>query len=270
MNTIIMSTNTDRRVKHFLYDFRQNNPGILSLAVFSDLGVVISEGADFNRNEFRIAQISSILVSTASRKEVEDNLGELVYSITAGVNGTLILYSVPRNYSIFLKMTPQFGDFNLLLYRLKVLALKLKHVFEQQKIVDPIDNGISEEKILAEPILNEEEIIQGPELQPETISYDSIQKKEERSLDQQIENAKKDIQQIMKDKMAEKIDEVVYEHMKLRVENSLLKQKLKELGASKGETEDWQIIKVDEELNKALDDARNVLLNFAKELIIKK
>ncbi len=265
-----MSTNTDRRVKHFLYDFRMNNPGILSLAVFSDLGVVISEGSDFNRNEFRIAQISSILVSTASRKEVEENLGEIVYSITAGVNGTLILYSVPRNYSIFLKMTPQFGDVNLLLYRLKVLALKLKHVFEQQKFVDPIDNGITEEKIIAEPLLKEDEIVREPESQLAEESTAESEKKLESNLDQQLENAKKDIQQIMKDKLAEKIDEIVYEHMKLRVENALLKQKLKDMSASKGETEEWQIIKVDEELNKALDDARNVLLNFAKELIIKK
>lgn len=265
-----MSTVTDRRVRHFLYDFRSNNPGIQSLAVFSDLGVVISEGSDFNRNEFRIAQISSILVSTSSRKEVEDSLGEIVYSITSGVNGTLILYSVPRNYSIFLKMSPEFGDINFLLYRLKVLALKLKHVFEQQKLVDPIENGITEEKIVAEPIISDEEIEEEANKAVEETTSIKETKKPESNLDQQLEHAKKDIQQIMHDKMAEKIDEIVYEHMKLRVENALLKQKLKEKCEGSEQEKEGEIIKIDEELNKALEDAKNNLLNFAEELIIKK
>jgi predicted regulator of Ras-like GTPase activity (Roadblock/LC7/MglB family)/regulator of replication initiation timing len=263
-----MSSKTDQRVKRFLSEFRQNNPGIGSLAVFSDLGVVISEGKDFNRNEFRIAQISSVLLSTVDRKEVETELGEIIYSITSGEKCTLVLFSIPKNYSIFVKFVSDFGDYNLLLYRLKVLALKLKHVFSQQTKVDPIDeiNG---------NLPDQDEFIQ-----PDTESLDAMvngddeagididlnidePKKEPPKIDQQLESAKQDIKDIMQEKVSGKVDEVVYEHMKLRVENALLKQKLKE------KSEGTESSDVEGELQKVLDDAKNQLLDYVKTLVIK-
>ena len=262
-----MVTNTDRRVRRFLSDFRTNNSGIMSLAVFSDLGVVISEGSDFNRNEFHIAQISSILLSTTSKIEVEEKLGEITSSITTGEDGTIILYAVPKNYSIFLRMKPNFGDLNFLLYRLKVLALKLKHVFEQQKIVDPIEEGDNDTKSIEFTDDDGEILIASAEHNIEDSGEISRLKMEK--IDEKLEKAKQDVMDLMDEKITEKVNEEVYEVMKLRVENALLKDKLRENCEPIEGQDPIEIINIQEKLHEYLDKSKNELLEFVKNMIVK-